>query len=264
MTFPLILSSGLRGLDEFWVFGDNLVSNKTGHKFLGMYIRREHLTFCYDLMFELYLILAFFGVFLGIIMSQLVSKKMQGKYWSVHVTIHLMENFHNAMLWVLPTFLLSVFLTSFKRSCKDASFDSYEKILSSYQNIASATANFSLLYFICIQSFTIFNTFTYVATMFKKEMNLSQVIFYGGSFIHIFSLLFNLLILTSSMDDAFQDLQYLKRNIIEKLRLSSLDEDQRLELSYIKDRIEMMRPMSASGYFDIDKTTLTSMLSVRY
>ena len=66
------------------------------------------------------------------------------------------------------------------------------------------------------------------------------------------------------MDEAFQDLQDLKKNIIEKLRLISLTEDKRLELSYFKDRIEMMRPMSASGYFAIDKTTLTSMLSVRY
>ena len=197
-------------------------------------------------------------------MSQLVSEKMQGKYWSVHLTIHLMENFHNAMLWVLPTFLINIFLTTFKQSCKNATFESYHKILQSYQNISLATANFSLLYFICIQSFTIFNTFAYVATMFQNQMNFSQVIFYGGSFVNIFSLLFNLLILTGSMDEAFQDLQDLKRNIIEKLRLSSLNEEQRLELNYFKDRIEMMRPMSASGYFAIDKTTLTSMLSVRY
>ena len=95
-------------------------------------------------------------------------------------------------------------------------------------------------------------------------MNFSQVIFYGGSFVNIFSLLFSLLILTGSMDEAFQDLQDLKRNIIENLRLPSLNEEQRLKLSYFRDRIEMMRPMSASGYFAIDKTTLTSMLSVRY
>lgn len=99
--------------------------------------------------------------------------------------------------------------------------------------------------------------------MFQDEMNFSRVIFYGGSFINIFSLLFNLLILTSSMDEAFQDLQDLKRNIIEKLRFSSVNEAQSFELRYFKDRIDLMRPMSASGYFDIDKTTLTSMLSVR-
>ena len=91
--------------------------------------------------------------------------------------------------------------------------------------------------------------------MFQDEMNYTRVIFYGGSFINIFSLLFNLLILTSSMD--------VKRNIVEKLRFSSVNEAQRLELRYFKDRIDMMRPMSASGYFDIDKTTLTSMLSIR-
>ena len=188
---------------------------------------------------------------------------MKGKYWAVHVTIHLMENFHNALVWVLPTFLISILLTTLKVSCKEACLENYHKLLLSYHNISSATANFSFLYFLCIQSFTIFNTFAYVATMFQDEMNFSRVIFYGGSFINIFSLLFNLLILTSSMDEAFQDLQDLKRNIIEKLRFSSVNEAQSLELRYFKDRIDLMRPMSASGYFDIDKTTLTSMLSVR-
>ena len=188
---------------------------------------------------------------------------MNGKYWAVHVTIHLMENFHHALVWVLPTVLISILLTTLKVSCKEACLESYQKLLMSYHNISSATANFSFLYFLCIQSFTIFNTFAYVATMFQDEMNFSRVIFYGGSFINIFSLLFNLLILTSSMDEAFQDLQDLKRNIIEKLRFSSVNEAQSFELRYFKDRIDLMRPMSASGYFDIDKTTLTSMLSVR-
>ena len=156
------------------------------------------------------------------------AEKLNGKYWAVHVTIHLMENFHHALVWVLPTVLISILLTTLKVSCKEACLESYQKLL-----------------------------------MFQDEMNFSRVIFYGGSFINIFSLLFNLLILTSSMDEAFQDLQDLKRNIIEKLRFSSVNEAQSFELRYFKDRIDLMRPMSASGYFDIDKTTLTSMLSVR-
>ena len=201
---------------------------------------------------------------MGISVSQFSrSDRMNDRNWPVHVGIFLDETVHYSLIWVLPAFLISVLISRFKLACNDTRFQDYHNILIAYESIASSTSNFSLYYFFCIQSYTIFNTFAYITTLSEEQWTLREVIFYGGSFVHIFSLLFNLQILTSSMDEAFQDLQHVKRSILEKLRPISLDEAQRLELSYFKDRIDMIRPMSASGYFDIDKTTLTSMLSVR-
>ena len=35
ITFPLILTSGMRGMNLDWVFGPNLSSNKSGQFFTG-------------------------------------------------------------------------------------------------------------------------------------------------------------------------------------------------------------------------------------
>lgn len=207
---------------------------------------------------------AFSGIFSGILISQSVNIRTWGPHWYVNLCIQLMENLHHAMLWVLPTFIVTVFLTKFETCCRESKKEDYTQILSSYEDLSIAVADFLIYYFISVQSFTIFNTFTYISTLFvEDDLDYKLIIFYGGSCITIFSLLFNLIILTSSIDEAFQNVKVLKRNIIEKLRQSILTESERLELNYFKDRIDMMRPMSASGYFDIDKTTLTSMLSVR-
>ena len=54
----------------------------------------------------------------------------------------------------------------------------------------------------------------------------------------------------------------MKRQAQDSLLLSAVREE-RQQLKYIIMRIEGLGPISARGYFDIDKTTLTSMLSVR-
>ena len=56
--------------------------------------------------------------------------------------------------------------------------------------------------------------------------------------------------------------QTMKRNIQEELRLTH-DPQQRHELEYLLQRFESLNPMSAGGYFTVNKGSLTSMLSVR-
>ena len=51
--------------------------------------------------------------------------------------------------------------------------------------------------------------------------------------------------------------------LIRSRLLVSTVKEERQQLKYIIQRIEAMGPISARGYFEIDKTTLTSMLSVR-
>ena len=68
--------------------------------------------------------------------------------------------------------------------------------------------------------------------------------------------------LTSCLDSAHQCLVNMKRQAQDSLLVSTVKEE-RQQLKYIIQRIEAMGPISARGYFEIDKTTLTSMLSVR-
>ena len=79
----------------------------------------------------------------------------------------------------------------------------------------------------------------------------------------MFSVLYNLGNLTGTITSTFMATQTLKRNVQEELRLTH-DPQQRHELEYILQRFESLNPMSAGGYFTVNKGSLTSMLSVRF
>ena len=69
-------------------------------------------------------------------------------------------------------------------------------------------------------------------------------------------------VLTRHIDQAFQSLQILKRRILDEF-FKSTDENKRYEYFYLLKRVEMLKPMTGDGYFEITKTTMTSMISVR-
>ena len=79
----------------------------------------------------------------------------------------------------------------------------------------------------------------------------------------LFSVLYNLGNLTGTITSTFMATQTLKRNVQEELRLTH-DPPQRHELEYLLQRFESLNPMSAGGYFTVNKGSLTSMLSVRF
>ena len=73
----------------------------------------------------------------------------------------------------------------------------------------------------------------------------------------------NLTSLTESVDSCFKALQGIRSEIHEKLLLC-LDDKESQKLQYLLHRVEVLGPMSAGGYFEITKSSLISMLSVRY
>ena len=75
--------------------------------------------------------------------------------------------------------------------------------------------------------------------------------------------LFSLIILTGAIDESFESLQSLKIPIQEKLLLCP-GEMEKAKMNYLLQRIEDVKPMNAYGYFEIGKSTLTSMLSIRF
>ena len=82
---------------------------------------------------------------------------------------------------------------------------------------------------------------------------------------YVFSLASNiswLITLTNSVDETNGCLKALRREIQEKLLVTEEKQERRV-LKFLRYRVEDLKPMNANGYFTIDKTTLTSMLSVR-
>ena len=78
----------------------------------------------------------------------------------------------------------------------------------------------------------------------------------------IFAVVFALNILTGEIENSIEKLQGLKRPIQEKL-LQCPGEVEKAQMIYLLQRIEDTKPMNACGYFEIGRSTLTSMLSVR-
>ena len=67
---------------------------------------------------------------------------------------------------------------------------------------------------------------------------------------------------TESIGKSFECVKKLKSEAQEILLVTTEKKD-RQYLKYIIKRIEDLQPMNACGYFIIDKSTLTSMVSVR-
>ena len=84
----------------------------------------------------------------------------------------------------------------------------------------------------------------------------------AGSLCHVGTVILCLIAMTSCLDSGHQCLHKMRRQAQDNL-LVSTDKTERQHLKYIIQRIEGMGPISARGFFEIDKTTLTSMLSVR-
>ena len=79
----------------------------------------------------------------------------------------------------------------------------------------------------------------------------------------ILGLMINLTSLTETVDSCFKAILGIRKEIQEKL-LQCVEENERQKLQYLLQRVEMIGPMSAGGYFEITKSSLISMLSVRY
>ena len=71
------------------------------------------------------------------------------------------------------------------------------------------------------------------------------------------------LLLNESLDSAFETLEITRRKIQENL-IVSYDAREKQELEILLENVKSLRPMNACGYFEITKSTLASMLEVRY
>ena len=99
--------------------------------------------------------------------------------------------------------------------------------------------------------------------MTKTVYTDEDIIQLAGVFICIGGLALNIVALSESVEAAFDEIQGFREKIMERLRKTQIKEESE-DLKYCKSSIKLLRPMSAGGYFDIGKSTLTSMLSVRY
>ena len=93
------------------------------------------------------------------------------------------------------------------------------------------------------------------------------IIEYNNNFVGFSSLDLRLLLFLLSLTEAFNKTYLALKAQSAKLEddlLTSEDKVERRFMKHLIRKIDRIRPMNARGYFEIDKTTLTSILSIRF
>ena len=109
---------------------------------------------------------------------------------------------------------------------------------------------------------SVFVTYMCFSSIVNDHPQVDQLTYMGGQFIQVIGPIIGLMAYTESFDNTFQTVKALKKKLNELL-INTRDKTERQILKGQLKKVEMVEPMSACGYFTIDKSTLTSMLSVR-
>ena len=183
-----------------------------------------------------------------------------------NIALNLAAGLYYSVLWILPSVLTAIMLKYFEEKCKnyyEEFIQNCKNCLELYDKLSAAFKNYLFLMFILVQSWAIFYTFISLSSLVKKKTNsLTDILETVAALTQIGGNIFCLITVTGCLDEAYQCLQDMKRQAQDNI-LASIEKKERQQLKYIIQRIESTRPMTARGYFEIDKTTLTSMLSVR-
>ena len=181
--------------------------------------------------------------------------------------LYLSSGIYYAFFWTVPSFLVYILLKHFHDKCRNVNEEFIKNCyacLKLYEELSDSLQYFFFVVYFLMQIWLIFNTFVSMSSVLKMTDITNADWFLVGSYLVVIATgVFCMIMQTEVIDQAFQDLQYLRRQAQEKLLYSS-EKSERNQLKFLLRRLEMMEPMNGCGYFGIDKTTLTSMLSVRY
>ena len=187
----------------------------------------------------------------------------------------------NSFLMFTPSIVVEMVLKDFSADCEKKTIrfeNTCRNLLSDYEKLEKALGNFFLCQFTSTQLVLVLCTFLRkvvielkqnilriffysISEFFTEADNVSKLSSFFNNLLMVCMHSSNLNVLTRHIDQAFQSLQILKRRILEEYFQST--DEKRHEYFYLLKRVEMLRPMSGDGYFEITKTTITSMISVR-
>ena len=240
--FPLILSYGLQ----------NLRSSRFNN---GLHQNPNKIIMLSFLLFSV-------GMFLGMIdIDQLISfppLKVAG-FIGIYLAICLMEFL---IIFSIPL-LLEILTKDFNSECKKISnVESYKDVIDWYQELNKSLQLYCLCFYSHSQFMFIFNIYK---NLYSIVNSLTLKIFLkllGNIFLTI-SMILNVMNLTSALDSVYESVQSVKMKLQETLMVI-YEKPERQQLKFLIEKIKSLTPMNACGYFEISKSTLTSMLSVRY
>ena len=182
-------------------------------------------------------------------------------YLSMQVGI----NIWIAIIWQFSPFIIQIMIEKFKESCKTVKNLEMDGIVlvDNYKNLVQGLQNFLFFYFSIAQTYLVlYIFFTFSSAIKKTVLNNNDISMMVGSFLNIASITYILISLTGSVEDSSDCMQAIKEQAQDML-LTLQDKQRRQRLKYLIQKIDNLKGMSARGYFTVDKSTLTSMVSVR-
>ena len=244
-TFPLILSHGLQKMKPKRLDNKHLCNPKQTTRIIlscFMYV---------------------FGILIEVIdLEQL--KTLPAIKLTVFGIIHLIVCSVDFLIEALTPFLIQILAQDFIIECQNVSDkENFMEILEWYQEFKKSLQLYCLSFYSYYQFIFIFHIYrsSSVFTTFTNLSVITSVILLGKTSSTL-SLVWNIVSLTTTLDSVFDSLQLVKEEIQERMRMSSpMNENY---LKYILEKVKSLKPISACGYFEISKSILTSMLSVRY
>ena len=99
--------------------------------------------------------------------------------------------------------------------------------------------------------------------LFHSSIAINSPLTVFGKLVTLLAFTFMLVGSTEAFDRSFQAIQSLQRKLKKKLATTE-NKQERREIKCLLLRIDDLRPMNACGYFGVEKSTLTSILSIRY
>ena len=117
---------------------------------------------------------------------------------------------------------------------------------------------FCLCFFSYYQIILIFQCTHTFDHLLQSDFNITSI----GKMSTILGMILNVMILTSAMKSVYDSLLVVKEKIQEKL-LVTFDKEDRQHLKFLLEKVKLLGPVNACGYFEITNSTLTSMLGVR-
>ena len=185
----------------------------------------------------------------------------------------------NIMAWTISNSILAFLLTQpacltveillceFSFQCKDLQNLEFKKILEMirlYEIIDKALGKFLFIFIATSGIFVIFLSFLAFSTYFMKiDPGLSDLFFFFALILTTVSYSLNLMGITFACDDAFNHLKHLKKRT-EKEVWQTQEPGRMADLKYTLRLLDDIEPLSACGYFSITKSSITSMVSVRW
>ena len=169
-------------------------------------------------------------------------------------------------VWLIPTFVVRVLMKYFQNDSMKKNVSVMEKCKTSlilHESLTKCFSYFFVCYFFILQLFSIFVTYLFLSTVSHFTFTLYHILNFIGFILQLSCNSIWLVSLTNSISKCSECIKDLKRELEETL-LCTEQKKERQYLKYLIKRIRDLQPMHACGYFLVDRSTLTSMLSVRY